>query len=766
MRHFIKRAASLVLAAVLLLGAAPGLLIPEAEAAGAFGDVSDLAMAQNIEVLQLMGVVDGMSSSSFEPSATLTRAQFCKMAVEAMGQGDRVSIYRNYTIFPDVKPGHWAAGYINLASRLTADGSEGGSNEDGGRPTRLISGYSDGTFGPDRTVTYGQAVTILMRMLGYGDGDVSVVWPDGYIDQAMAIGLSDGVKLSGSAPINRGQAVRLFVNLLNCECKGSRNKFYSKIGPSVETNVVLLNANAKDDAGNNVVIVSSRPNEPYILAGNPGSGLLAGKKGALVFNAAGEVMAFVPDNEGSSHSITIASAEATSITDTHGVKYTVDGDAMVYLDNEPSSYGSSFSFLRPGTMVQLYVNTRGRVTTVYVGTTTSDDAVIVAAKGSTDGFDLLTDRRDYKIYKHGEEIRSKDLQKYDVATYSSSNNVIYVSDSRMTVYYSDAYPNPVAPTRIQAAGIQGGGKDGYLDVLPCAVESLSTRRIGDTITLLLTENNKVAGVSTDPAASGNAFGFVDGSGKLTLFNGLEPGAVSGDLAGLAGQVVTVSSYRKEGLSVQRFTGSSVGGQLYVEARRLGNADLSADVRVYEKVGKSALSTIKLTDLAGTIPADKVAYSHKNSMGKVDILVLEDASGTGYIYGRIWTERQETGKDIYDRPITNTYITIDNGRKHGPYLSTAFQADSMVWGGIAVSSDGKQVAAYMRLTEVRNVRISAFRSNTLLYHNGRAYQVSEDVVCYNRITGLWLPLSNILSSSDSCSIFVDSNNVVRGVEVGQ
>ena len=202
MRQFMKRAASLVLAAVLLLGAAPGLMVPQAEAAGTFSDVSDLVMAQNIEVLQLMGVVDGMSGSSFDPSGTLTRAQFCKMAVAAMGQGDRVNIYKNYTIFPDVRPGHWAAGYVNLASRLTINGSEGGE----GKGTRLISGFSDGTFGPDRTVTYGQAITILMRMLGYSDSDVSVVWPDGYIDQAMAIGLSDGVKLSGRSPINRGQA--------------------------------------------------------------------------------------------------------------------------------------------------------------------------------------------------------------------------------------------------------------------------------------------------------------------------------------------------------------------------------------------------------------------------------------------------------------------------------------------------------------------------------------------------------------------------------
>ena len=48
------------------------------------------------------------------PTGTLTRAQFCKMAVEAMGNGDRGGpATRNYTIFPDVKSSHWAAGYIN-----------------------------------------------------------------------------------------------------------------------------------------------------------------------------------------------------------------------------------------------------------------------------------------------------------------------------------------------------------------------------------------------------------------------------------------------------------------------------------------------------------------------------------------------------------------------------------------------------------------------------------------------------------------------------
>ena len=62
-------------------------------------------------------------------------------------------------MFPDVKPSHWAAAYINMAAK--------GKN--------IIAGYADGLFHPDRTVTVGQAVTILLRMLGYKDEDVGGV---------------------------------------------------------------------------------------------------------------------------------------------------------------------------------------------------------------------------------------------------------------------------------------------------------------------------------------------------------------------------------------------------------------------------------------------------------------------------------------------------------------------------------------------------------------------------------------------------------------
>ena len=590
MKHWKKRLASLALAMVLALGLVP-YMAPKVSAIGGFSDVTDMTTAQNVEVLQMMGVVDGMSSGVFNPMGTLTRAQFCKMAVEAMGQGDRANIYQNYTIFPDVKPGYWAAGYVNLAVRSDP---------------KLISGYADGTFGPNNTINYGQAVTILMRMLGYKDEDVSAVWPDGYIDQAMAIGLCDGVSLSAGTAVNRAQAAQLFMNLLNCDQKEG-GKFYTKLGTPVDA--ILLDGNAKDAAGNPILRTSV---QDYVLAGNPGSGLLSGRKGVVILNGAGEAVTFVPTNEGTSRNITIAMAETTTITDSSGTKYSVAADAKVYIGESSYSYVERFTYLSAGTLATLYINDKGRVETVFVGSTTSDDAVIVAQDGSTEGFALLTDRTDYTIYKHGERVTSRSLKKFDVATYSASNNTVYVSDNRITVYYQDAYPNAASPSRIKATGIIGTGEDGYLEVMPCAMASLAECRVGQTITLLLTENNKVAGVSTNSAARGNAIGFV-GKDGVRLFNGLEvDSSAIKNLSDYTGQLVSVSSSNRDSVTLGRVGGQSIRGDFYVSEGRVGSAELAADVQIYTTAQGNMLSQVALSDLTESIiSSDQVLFAHKN-----------------------------------------------------------------------------------------------------------------------------------------------------------
>lgn len=81
-------------------------LIMVAPASAVFTDISDSRVSQTAAVLDALGIMQGVGGSSFAPGKALTRAQFCKLAVTAMGVTD-VSPYASYTIFPDVKHSHW-----------------------------------------------------------------------------------------------------------------------------------------------------------------------------------------------------------------------------------------------------------------------------------------------------------------------------------------------------------------------------------------------------------------------------------------------------------------------------------------------------------------------------------------------------------------------------------------------------------------------------------------------------------------------------------
>lgn len=105
------------------------------------------------------------------------------MAVYAINGSSELGMYRTVTVFPDVKPSHWASAYINMAAK----------------GKQIISGYPDGKFYPERKVTVGQAATILLRILGYKDENVGGVWPDSYMAMGAKVGLTEGVTLSGNS---------------------------------------------------------------------------------------------------------------------------------------------------------------------------------------------------------------------------------------------------------------------------------------------------------------------------------------------------------------------------------------------------------------------------------------------------------------------------------------------------------------------------------------------------------------------------------------
>ena len=266
------------LAWVLAVCAALSLMLPAAAATTRFSDVSDPTIRQSAEVLRLMGVLDGYADGTFRPGTVLNRAQFCKMAVYAMNGSSELGRYSTVTVFPDVKPSHWAASYINMAAK--------GKN--------IISGYPDGRFYPERTVTVGHAVTVLLRILGYKDENIGGVWPDSYMAVAATIGLTEGVSTNGNAGLTRGQAARLFRNLL--EMEGAEGGTLYTL--SEETDLVSV------DGGAGTMKTSDGKIYPMVHA--VGDTTLVGTHGRVVQTADGKALTFLPNSGGSSASTSAA----------------------------------------------------------------------------------------------------------------------------------------------------------------------------------------------------------------------------------------------------------------------------------------------------------------------------------------------------------------------------------------------------------------------------------------------------------------------------
>ena len=267
-----------ILTWLLAVSMLASLLTVPAGAANAtrFSDVADNYTATAIETLRLMGVLDGYSDGTFRPNAALTRAQFCKMAVYAMDGSEELGRYSTVTIFPDVKPSFWASSYINMAAKKG-----------------IIAGFADGKFKPNQTVTAGQAVTILMRGLGYKDENMGGVWPQGYMAEAKTCGLlkSTGITSAYSA-LTRGQAAKLFLNLFEAK-RGTGEGAVVLFSFTPEKEEVYLTAL---DAGKGTLTAGGKT---YNMAHPVTSTSLIGSKGKVVLNSDGEILTFLPVTGGS-----------------------------------------------------------------------------------------------------------------------------------------------------------------------------------------------------------------------------------------------------------------------------------------------------------------------------------------------------------------------------------------------------------------------------------------------------------------------------------
>ena len=781
-----RRFLSGLLSAALVVGL---LVLPPASAAGTSGftDIADARTADAAEMLRLLGVVDGTGGTSFKPGGTLTRAEFCKMTVEIMGRGGEEPAQRSRTIFTDVGPTYWARGYVNLASSITIGG---GTGEDASAGTRLIMGVGDGTFQPNRAITYGEAVTILMRVLGYSDGDVATGtnWYDGYVGLGQSSGLADGLTISGGDNITRGQAAILFYNLLFTESKGGDQIYLTTLGGSLENNAIILSTNATADDGTTGSVLTT--SGTYKTDRATFDETLNGTRGQLVLDKEKKLLAVLPEEGSTLRSVTVmGTPEANAIPVLGDETISVTLQTPVYKSDSQSAdtYENVWTSLRSGTPLKLCFNGSGQLDYIYMsagGAVVSDDNVLVAKNkpsGTSNPFASLSDGKTPQIFKNGIPADLTDLRQYDVGTYDAGSNTLFVSDLKLTGLYENAYPNSNAPSTVTVMGAE-------FSVLPSAIPDLAQFKVGDRMTLLLTTTGQVAGaVSTDVAKS-NAVGVAkvtaggegsDGTAEITLLDGLI--TLKGSTTGsekLNGYLVTVSSGRRGYLTLSRVNGKGASGILNLTTGRVGTKALSEGARFFEQVGNGELVEIERSDITvDTVPANKITYVGYDWAGRVDKLVLDDVTGDRYDYGMIYY-RPAGPQDVEDAvpdpdtgKVPQTYqngeIRVTNGSGQQSYVVGSVEgAKSGRYGGIAGSLDtlnGKhRLAGYVPLTSADGIRRSQIDTSTMvLTTNEMVLPISSQVQIYSEATGGWYTVSKAASAKDNLARALAVSNDMTG-----
>lgn len=182
-----KKGIGMILLITMLFGSLP--------VSAKFSDLETSSYPEAIEELEALEVINGFTDGTVRPKDNVTRAEFAVIIMNVLNINAENA--EGASVFSDVT-NHWAKDEITF---LTSMG--------------YLSGYGDGTFRPDHSITGYEALKILVHILGYSyQANIDGGYPLGYQTTASSIEMLKGLKIDYSRFITREEICKLVDNAL------------------------------------------------------------------------------------------------------------------------------------------------------------------------------------------------------------------------------------------------------------------------------------------------------------------------------------------------------------------------------------------------------------------------------------------------------------------------------------------------------------------------------------------------------------------------
>lgn len=310
-----------------------------------------------LPLLDSLKIMQGDGSGNYRLDDNVSRAEFAKVAVASSSAKDTVAAGMSISPFSDVKYTDWFAPCVQAAV------SAG-----------LCQGYIDGSFRPYNTVTYEEAITMLLKALGYTDEDFGVSWPYGQVGMADSLEITKDVNSSVGSPLTRRQVARLVYNTLNTKMKDSQSDLISIFDCTITEGATIIASHSEDSSlGTDKVYTTAGILE---TDGNFDSDWI-GRMGDLIVRNGDDLAAFTPrDQTVETHTVTNIIGKDLVLD---GQIYDINENTTAYYKSQSLTYDTVASKANKGDTVRIVKNTNGSV----------DCVVLVAAGSNIAGVDSL-----------------------------------------------------------------------------------------------------------------------------------------------------------------------------------------------------------------------------------------------------------------------------------------------------------------------------------------------------------------------------------------
>lgn len=343
------------------------------------------------------------------------------------------------------------------------------------------------------------------------------------------------------------------------------------------------------------------------------------------------------------------------------------------------------------------------------------------------------------VTRNGDPSSLSKIQENDVIYWCQPMRTLWVYSDKVVGTIQSITPDTSSPTAVTI-----GGHSYELDSASAAyaLSDLGSYGLGDTVTLLLGRQGKVAAVTEPMETTSERCGVVTQVTRETYSDGTHSSYTADTITLMTtdgqtyryectsqtyepGDLVGVNIAADGTVSLKRLPSVKLSGKVNSSATKLGSIPLASDVEildVYENVGVRVFAS----RVAGlNLTQDMISYYTMNGSGEIDRLILKDVTGDTYNYGML------TEMVVMPTGTVTTYYTyvydVGGTTYTLPNITTGFPVST---GGVMIKGDLSNPDKIYNLTRVNATSISG---NQLIALN-RSYTMADNVVIYEYRNG--------------------------------